>query len=160
MHLYGLVYFWYQHDTFNSKIWKKGTPAIVTTPTIRAVSHTFLGAISAMGVVNIEFRLPNSKPKGIKADGSRKRKQPQPKKSMSKGISPVITCYSFKRQWTVWTSTPRWRDFALSWAMPQYTPMMTLTKWFQREDTKHLPSSIFIWAKFNQELLVYNEILR
>ncbi|KAL9538562.1 hypothetical protein MBANPS3_010839 [Mucor bainieri] len=63
----------------------KGTPAIVTTPSTCAASHTILGAISAMGVVNIEVRLSNLKPKRIKADGSRKRKQPQPKKPASKG---------------------------------------------------------------------------
>jgi hypothetical protein len=63
----------------------KGTPAVVTTPSARAVSHTILGAISAFGVVNIEIRLPNSKPKRIKVDGSRKRKQPPPKKPTPKG---------------------------------------------------------------------------
>ncbi|CEP16685.1 hypothetical protein [Parasitella parasitica] len=63
----------------------KGTPAIVTTPSTRAVSHTILGAISAMDVVNIEIRLSDSKPKRIKADGSRKRKQRQPRKPASKG---------------------------------------------------------------------------
>ncbi|OAC99616.1 hypothetical protein MUCCIDRAFT_167033 [Mucor lusitanicus CBS 277.49] len=60
-----------------------GTPAIVTTPSTRAVSHTILGAISAMGVVNIEIRLPNMKPKKIKVDGARKRKQPQSKKALN-----------------------------------------------------------------------------
>ncbi|KAL7313932.1 hypothetical protein PS15m_012363 [Mucor circinelloides] len=64
---------------------EKGTPAVVTTPSTRAVSHTILGAVSAMGVVNIEIRLPNQKPKRIKVDGARKRKQPQPKKATSKG---------------------------------------------------------------------------
>lgn len=63
----------------------KGTPAIITTPTTRAVSHTILGAISATDVVNIEIRLPNVKPKKIKVDGSRKKKQPQPKKAVLKG---------------------------------------------------------------------------
>ncbi|CEP10862.1 hypothetical protein [Parasitella parasitica] len=62
-----------------------GTPSIVTTPSTRSVSHTIVGAISAMGVVNIEIRLPNMKPKKIKVDGARKRKQPQPKKAVSKG---------------------------------------------------------------------------
>lgn len=62
----------------------KGTPAIVTTPSTRAMSHTILGAISAMGVVNIKIRLPNLKLKWIKVDGFCKRKQPQPKKPASK----------------------------------------------------------------------------
>ena len=65
--------------------WAKGTPAIVTIPPTRAISHTILGVISAMGVVNIEIRLPNMKPKRIKVDGARKRKQPLPKKALSKG---------------------------------------------------------------------------
>ena len=39
-----------------------------------------------MGVVNIEIRLPNMKPKRIKVDGACKRKQPLPKKALSKGI--------------------------------------------------------------------------
>lgn len=63
----------------------KGTPAIVTTPSTRAMSHTILGTISTVGVVNIKIRLPNLKPKWINVDGSRKRKQPQPKKPASKG---------------------------------------------------------------------------
>jgi hypothetical protein len=32
----------------------KGTPAMVTTPSTRAVSHIILGTISVMGVVNIK----------------------------------------------------------------------------------------------------------
>ncbi|KAG1463216.1 hypothetical protein G6F56_005333 [Rhizopus delemar] len=36
----------------------KGTPAIVTTPTTRAVSHTVLGAISAKYVVPMELQNP------------------------------------------------------------------------------------------------------
>ncbi|CEP12586.1 hypothetical protein [Parasitella parasitica] len=49
---------------------EKGTPAVVTTPSTRAVSHTILGAVSAMGVVNIEIGLPNQKPKRTKVDGA------------------------------------------------------------------------------------------
>ncbi|KAL7332362.1 hypothetical protein PS15p_204412 [Mucor circinelloides] len=63
----------------------KGTPAIVTTPSTCAMSYTFLGEISVMGLLNIEIKLPNLKPKRIKVDGSRKRKQPQPKKPASEG---------------------------------------------------------------------------
>lgn len=61
----------------------KGTPAIVTTPSARAVSHTILGVISAMGVVNIKIRVPNSKPKKIKADEACKRKKNQLLKVLS-----------------------------------------------------------------------------
>ncbi|CEP10703.1 hypothetical protein, partial, partial [Parasitella parasitica] len=37
-----------------------------------------------MGVVNIEIKLLNKKPKKIKVNGARKTKQPQPKKEVSK----------------------------------------------------------------------------
>lgn len=53
----------------------EGTPAIVATSASRAVSHTIIGAISSMGVVNIVIRLSDLKLKRIKVDGSRKKKQ-------------------------------------------------------------------------------------
>ncbi|CEG76332.1 hypothetical protein RMATCC62417_11241 [Rhizopus microsporus] len=46
----------------------RGTPAIVETPTIRAITHTILGAITAHNVISIEFREP-LKPKKVKVDG-------------------------------------------------------------------------------------------
>ncbi|GAA5809157.1 hypothetical protein MFLAVUS_002562 [Mucor flavus] len=57
----------------------KGTPAVVVTPTTRAISHTILGAVSASGVVNLEVRVPIA-PKRIKVDGARKRKKAETKK--------------------------------------------------------------------------------
>ncbi|KAG2214756.1 hypothetical protein INT45_001352 [Circinella minor] len=51
----------------------RGTPAIVTSPSARAVSHTILGAISTCGVVNMEIRVPLT-PKRIKVVGAQKRK--------------------------------------------------------------------------------------
>lgn len=66
----------------------KGTPAIVITPTTRAVSHTVLGAISAKYVVSMELRNPQEHTfKRLKIDSSnRKRKAPsKPKKPASKG---------------------------------------------------------------------------
>lgn len=51
----------------------RGTPAIVTSPSARAISHTILGAISAQGVVNMEIRVPLT-PKRIKVVGGQKRK--------------------------------------------------------------------------------------
>ncbi|KAI8636756.1 hypothetical protein BD408DRAFT_425606 [Parasitella parasitica] len=38
----------------------RGTPAIVITPSARAVSHTILGTISVIGVVNMKIRIPNT----------------------------------------------------------------------------------------------------
>ncbi|KAI9267290.1 hypothetical protein EDC94DRAFT_495331, partial [Helicostylum pulchrum] len=61
----------------------KGTPAVVVTPTTRAISHTILGAVSASGVVNLEVRVPIA-PKRVKVDGARKRKK-EGTKEMSKG---------------------------------------------------------------------------
>ncbi|KAI9256053.1 hypothetical protein EDC94DRAFT_586897 [Helicostylum pulchrum] len=64
----------------------RGTPAVVITPSTKAISHTILGAISAMGVINIEIRVPVP-PKKIKAVGSRKRKSTAVKKSSFGGTN-------------------------------------------------------------------------
>ncbi|KAG2215958.1 hypothetical protein INT45_010102 [Circinella minor] len=61
-----------------------GMPAIVETPTTRAISHTILGAISANDVIAIEIREP-MKSKKLKVYSSKRRKQPQVKKT-HKGI--------------------------------------------------------------------------
>jgi hypothetical protein len=49
-----------------------GTPAIVETPSTRAISHTILGAISSQGVVSVEVREP-LKSKKIKVAGGKER---------------------------------------------------------------------------------------
>ncbi|OAD74850.1 hypothetical protein PHYBLDRAFT_144210 [Phycomyces blakesleeanus NRRL 1555(-)] len=56
--------------------WSKvGTPAIVETKSTKGDSHSILGAISSIGVVDIELRV-TEKPKQCKVDGvERKRKQ-------------------------------------------------------------------------------------
>ncbi|KAG1048041.1 hypothetical protein G6F43_009546 [Rhizopus delemar] len=68
---------------------EKGTPAIVTTPSTRAISHTVLGVISARFIVSMELRNPQEEwSKRIKIDyGNRKRKAPdgKKKKPASKG---------------------------------------------------------------------------
>ncbi|KAG1139223.1 hypothetical protein G6F38_009988 [Rhizopus arrhizus] len=61
----------------------KGTPAIVETPTTRAITHTVLGAITAKDFIALEVREP-LKPKKIKIAGGRNRKPPVGKK-MPKG---------------------------------------------------------------------------
>ncbi|KAI9254378.1 hypothetical protein EDC94DRAFT_678950 [Helicostylum pulchrum] len=60
----------------------KGTPAITTTSTTRAVSHTVLGAISTKFVVAMELRNPQEeRSKRIKiVHSGRKRKAPTEKK--------------------------------------------------------------------------------
>ncbi|CEG80005.1 hypothetical protein RMATCC62417_14402 [Rhizopus microsporus] len=66
----------------------KGTPAIVITPSTRAVSHTVLGAVSAKYVVSMELWNPQEHSlKRLKIDtGNCKRKAPsKSKKPTSKG---------------------------------------------------------------------------
>lgn len=65
----------------------KGTPAITTTPTTRAVSHTVLGAISTKFVVVMELRNPQEeRSKRIKiVHSGRKRKAPTEEKKKSWG---------------------------------------------------------------------------
>jgi hypothetical protein len=50
-----------------------GTPAIVETPSICAISHTILEAVTSHGVVSAEVREP-LKPKRIKVVSGRKRR--------------------------------------------------------------------------------------
>ena len=61
----------------------RDTPAIVETPTTRAVTYTVLGTITAKDGIAFEIREP-LKPKKIKIAGGRKRKAPAGKK-MTKG---------------------------------------------------------------------------
>ncbi|KAI9249562.1 hypothetical protein EDC94DRAFT_589102 [Helicostylum pulchrum] len=68
----------------------RGTPAVVITPSTKAISHTILGAISAMGVINIEIRVPVP-PKKIKVVGSRKRKSTAVKKPSFGGTNSVFS---------------------------------------------------------------------
>lgn len=64
----------------------RGTPAIVTTPSTKTVSHTVLGAISAMGIIDMELRVPSPSKKRKVARGS-KRKASEPRKPASKGTT-------------------------------------------------------------------------
>ncbi|KAI8981637.1 hypothetical protein BDF20DRAFT_818449, partial [Mycotypha africana] len=50
----------------------RGTPAIVETPTTRAITHTVLEAITTNDVIALEIREP-LKPKKMKIAGGRKR---------------------------------------------------------------------------------------
>ncbi|KAG1473609.1 hypothetical protein G6F56_000857 [Rhizopus delemar] len=63
-----------------------GKPAIVETPSGRAVSHTVLGAISSAGVVNVSMREPGNI-KRRKVVGATKRKTPGDKLSVSSGTT-------------------------------------------------------------------------
>ncbi|KAG0930755.1 hypothetical protein G6F57_011662 [Rhizopus arrhizus] len=50
--------------------------AVTTTPTTKAPSHTILGAISSVGVINLSIRVPKQPPKVRKIQGGKKRKNP------------------------------------------------------------------------------------
>ncbi|KAG1467189.1 hypothetical protein G6F56_004546 [Rhizopus delemar] len=64
----------------------RNTPAIVITPSTKAESHSILGAISTVGVVNIDVRVPQMN-KRIKVVGGRKRKNTGAKKPEKKGTT-------------------------------------------------------------------------
>ncbi|KAG0754563.1 hypothetical protein G6F57_006105 [Rhizopus arrhizus] len=61
-----------------SRAWApRGQMAVTITPTTKAPSHTILGAISYVGVVNLSIRVPKQPPKVRKVQGGRKRKNPE-----------------------------------------------------------------------------------
>jgi hypothetical protein len=72
-----------------------GSSVVIVTPSTRAETHTILGTISFLGVVNIEVRIPQ-KPKKIKADGSRKRKSTKPKEIRQTDKFPQILQTKFE----------------------------------------------------------------
>ncbi|KAG2191303.1 hypothetical protein INT47_005744 [Mucor saturninus] len=65
---------------------QRGTEAIITTPSARGVSHTVIGAISAIGVVNLSMR-ESGNVKRRKVVGATKRKAPKDKLSVLKGTT-------------------------------------------------------------------------
>lgn len=65
---------------------KRGTQAIVTVPSARGVSHTIIGAISALGVVNLSMR-ESGNTKKRKVVGATKRKAPEDRLSVPKGTT-------------------------------------------------------------------------
>lgn len=70
-----------------SRSWsKRGEPAIVETPSGRAISHTVLGAISSVGVINVSMRQPGNI-KRRKVVGATKRKAPGDKLSTPTGTT-------------------------------------------------------------------------
>lgn len=63
---------------------KRGTQAVVKTPSARGVTHAVIGAISAIGVVNLSMR-ESRNVKRKKVVGATKRKTPQDRLSVPKG---------------------------------------------------------------------------
>ncbi len=63
-----------------------GTPAIVETKSTKATSHTILGAISAIGVVDTELRVAE-KPKQRRIDGVGRKRKHTPNVKKSKGTT-------------------------------------------------------------------------
>lgn len=64
----------------------RGSPAVITIPPARAVSHTIIGAISVFGFVNISLREPGNV-KRRKVVGATKRKSPEDRISVPKGTT-------------------------------------------------------------------------
>jgi hypothetical protein len=63
-----------------------GETPIVEIPKTRATSHTIIGAISPLGVINVQLKVP----KVVVASNSKKRKEPggvikKPEKEKGKG---------------------------------------------------------------------------
>jgi hypothetical protein len=65
---------------------KRGTEAVITTPSARGVFHTVIGAISAIGVVNLSMR-ESGNVKRRKDVGATKRRAPQHRLSVPKGTT-------------------------------------------------------------------------
>lgn len=65
---------------------KRGTEAVITTPSARGVSHTAIGAISAIGVVGLSMG-ESGNVKRRKAVGATKRKTPQDRLSVPRGTT-------------------------------------------------------------------------
>lgn len=90
-----------------SRAWsKKGTEAVIPTASTRAVSHTVIGAISAIGVVNITMRVPLS-PKKIKIQGGKKRKAAPPKSHKLKVQQLATTSILSGIHWILWIDIPK-----------------------------------------------------
>ncbi|KAG1455572.1 hypothetical protein G6F55_006995 [Rhizopus delemar] len=68
-------------------IWsRRGEPAIVETPSTKAISRTILGAISSVGVINVSMRKPGNVKKR-KVHGATKRKASRDRLSVPKGTT-------------------------------------------------------------------------
>jgi hypothetical protein len=70
----------------------KDTPVIIETPTTRSITHTTLGAVSPLCVVNLEVRV-SIVPKKIKVNGNKKKDL----KRILRELQHVITCVSFTK---------------------------------------------------------------
>ncbi|CEG79516.1 hypothetical protein RMATCC62417_13971 [Rhizopus microsporus] len=66
----------------------RGTPAMATALTTKAESYSILGAISAVGVANIDVRIAQTRKKKIKVAGGTERK-----KSLTKRFEENWYCY-------------------------------------------------------------------
>jgi hypothetical protein len=67
-----------------SRAWApKGKDAIVERPKTRAISHSIIGCISAVGVINVNIRVPSSPPKIRKIQGGKKNATPVEKQKGS-----------------------------------------------------------------------------
>lgn len=90
----------------------RGEPAIVETLSGRATSHTVLGAISSVGVVNVFMREPENV-KRRKVAGATKRKAPSDKISMRKGTTGAHYMHFIIDTRISWTRSLKCKDFIL-----------------------------------------------
>ena len=68
----------------SSRAWApKGKDAIVTRPLTKAPSHSVIGAISSVGVVNLSIRVPKMPPKIRKIQGGAKERHQMPHPEMT-----------------------------------------------------------------------------
>lgn len=101
----------------HSRAWsRKGTEAIIPTASIRVVSYTVIGSISAIGVVNITMRVPMP-PKKLRSKVVKKIKLPHLKLPKRNVQQLAIILILSERYWTSWTDILKLKVFTLLWIM-------------------------------------------
>ncbi|KAI8884478.1 hypothetical protein K501DRAFT_161332, partial [Backusella circina FSU 941] len=95
----------------SSRGWsKRGTEAIITTSSARGVSHTVIGAISAIGVVNLSMR-ESGNVKRRKVVGATKRKAPQDRLSVPNGTTGDHYLQFFNDTMDIMDEFPEIKDY-------------------------------------------------
>ncbi|KAG2206692.1 hypothetical protein INT47_003634 [Mucor saturninus] len=84
-----------------SRAWsRKGTEAVIPVASTKAASHTVIGAISAICVINITMRVPMP-PKKIKIQGGKKENLSHPKTLKRKVQQLAMISILLERHWTL-----------------------------------------------------------
>jgi hypothetical protein len=83
-------------DFRSSRAWSvKGKTAVETNPLTKTPSHSVIGAISSIGVINLSIRVPKVPPKVRRIQGGKKIKSPD-KVSMKKELRGTTTGYHLR----------------------------------------------------------------